>query len=296
MTPDSLRQFQPRHDFFIGLDSDGCVFDSMEIKHKECFAPVFIKHWKLQAASKYARTAWEFVNLYSVWRGANRFPALVKVLDFLTDWPEPMRRGIRIPDLKPLRDFIHSRLPQGNPALEKLVSETRDPVLELTLAWSKAVNKAVADIVEGVPPFPLVRECLDKLAPKADLAVISGTPGEALQREWEEHKIDPYAAIIAGQEMGTKKEHLAALAGGGHYVEGRKLMVGDAPGDFKAARANGFLFFPVNPGGEEASWQRLLNEGLDRFFAGTFAGAYEQALIAEFEKLLPETPPWKRAA
>ena len=25
-----LRDFQPKHDFFIGIDSDGCVFDSME--------------------------------------------------------------------------------------------------------------------------------------------------------------------------------------------------------------------------------------------------------------------------
>ena len=72
MTPEALKQFQPQHDFFIGLDSDGCVFDSMEIKHKECFTPVFIKHWKLQAASKYARAAWEFVNLYSVWREIGR--------------------------------------------------------------------------------------------------------------------------------------------------------------------------------------------------------------------------------
>jgi phosphoglycolate phosphatase-like HAD superfamily hydrolase len=293
MTPDALKQFQPKQEFFIGLDSDGCVFDSMEIKHKECFAPVFIKHWKLQAASKYARAAWEFVNLYSVWRGANRFPALAKVLDFLRDWPDPMRRGIQIPDLTPLRNFINSGLPQGNPSLEKVVAETKDPLLELTLTWSKAVNKAIADLVEGVPPFPGVRECLDQIAGKADLAVISGTPGEALQREWEEHKIDPYAAIIAGQEMGTKKEHLQVLSTG-RYAEGRKLMIGDAPGDLKAARANGFLFFPVNPGSEETSWQRLLEEGLDRFFVGTFAGGYEASLVAEFEKLLPETPPWKR--
>jgi len=293
MTPEALKQFQPRHEFFIGLDSDGCVFDSMEIKHKECFTPAFIKHWKLQAASKYARQAWEFVNLYSVWRGANRFPALVKVLELIQDWPEPMRRGIRIPDLRPLEEFIHSGMPQGNPSLEKLVHQTKDPVLELTLAWSKAVNQAIADLVEGVPPFPLVRECLDKLSPRGDLAVISGTPGEALQREWEEHRIDPYAAIIAGQEMGTKKEHLHVLAGG-RYGDNRKLMIGDAPGDFKAARANGFLFFPVNPGNEEESWQRLLEEGLDRFFAGTFAGAYEAARLAEFDKLLPEIPPWKR--
>ena len=71
-----LRDFQPKHDFFIGIDSDGCVFDSMEIKQKECFAPMFVKHHGLQALSKYARQVWEFVNLYSKTRGVNRFPAV----------------------------------------------------------------------------------------------------------------------------------------------------------------------------------------------------------------------------
>jgi hypothetical protein len=71
-------------------------------------------------------------------------------------------------------------------------------------------------------------------------------------------------------------------------------MIGDAPGDLKAARANSFLFFPINPGHEEECWERLLEEGLDRFFAGTFAGDYERKRIEDFEKLLPETPPWKR--
>ena len=67
-----LRKFKPTQEFFIGIDSDGCVFDSMEIKHKECFAPMFIKHFSLQAVSKYAREVWEFVNLYSKTRGCNR--------------------------------------------------------------------------------------------------------------------------------------------------------------------------------------------------------------------------------
>ena len=68
-----LRDFQPGSDFFIGIDSDGCVFDSMEIKHKECFVPMFVKHNGLQAVSKYARQVWEFVHLYSKTRGTNRF-------------------------------------------------------------------------------------------------------------------------------------------------------------------------------------------------------------------------------
>nr|HID12448.1 HAD family hydrolase [Anaerolineae bacterium] len=70
-----LAELKPKHDFFIGIDSDGCAFDTMEIKHKECFIPNTIKHWGLQPVSKYAREAAEFVNLYSRWRGINRWPA-----------------------------------------------------------------------------------------------------------------------------------------------------------------------------------------------------------------------------
>ena len=50
-----LRNFAPSHEFFVGIDSDGCVFDSMEIKHKECFIPATIKCWNLQAASSLVR-------------------------------------------------------------------------------------------------------------------------------------------------------------------------------------------------------------------------------------------------
>jgi hypothetical protein len=73
-------------------------------------------------------------------------------------------------------------------------------------------------------------------------------------------------------------------------------MVGDAPGDLNAAKARdvGALFFPINPGAEEESWQRFVGEGLDRFFARTYAGDYEQKLIEEFMRLLPSDPPWKK--
>jgi phosphoglycolate phosphatase-like HAD superfamily hydrolase len=289
---DSLLAFKPQHSFFVGIDSDGCVFDSMEIKHKECFIPNIIKYWKLQAISKYARAAAEFVNLYSKWRGTNRFPALTKTFELLRDWPEPMRRGVKIPEVPTLEAWIGSGQALGNPALEAEVEKTNDPVLKQTLEWSKAVNRTIADVVEGVPPFPYFRECAEKLFSKADIICVSATPGEALEREWREHDIARYAAVIAGQEMGSKKEHLK-LTAAGKYEKDSVLMVGDAPGDLAAARANGALFYPVNPGHEEESWQRFYSEGIDRFFSRTYAGAYEDSLIAEFQKLLPEKPPWK---
>ena len=127
--------------------------------------------------------------------------------------------------------------------------------------------------------------------PKADLIVVSQTPVEALTREWQEHCIDDYVRIIAGQEYGTKAEHLK-YAAKGKYPDEKILMIGDAPGDYSAAKSNGVLFYPVNPGHEDASWERFYNESLDMFFAGTYAGEYEERLIKEFDNYLPENPPW----
>ncbi|RUL88200.1 HAD family hydrolase [Tautonia sociabilis] len=290
----ALRSFAKTADFFVGIDSDGCVFDTMEVKHKECFIPNIIRYLGLAAISKYAREAAEFVNLYSKHRGINRFPALVETLDLLEHRPEVSRRGVAIPRLQGLRDWIGRETKLGNPVLKAEVERTGDPDLALCLEWSEAVNRTVGEIVHNVPPFPMVRESLEALRGKADVMVVSATPTEALTREWVEHKIDGHVGLIAGQELGSKKEHLA-LAAVGRYEPHRILMVGDAPGDRKAAEANGVLFYPINPGAEDQSWQRFHDEALPRFFEGSYAGEYMASRIAEFEALLPERPPWETA-
>src|SRR5512137_1101646 len=107
MTPiDQLLALKPEKDFFIGIDSDGCAFDTMEIKQKECFCPNFIRFFDLQPVSKYARETWEFVNLYSKSRGVNRFPALVEAMLLLAGRAEVVARHAKIMDLKPLQDWI----------------------------------------------------------------------------------------------------------------------------------------------------------------------------------------------
>ncbi|MCL4176576.1 MAG: HAD family hydrolase [Verrucomicrobia bacterium] len=286
----ALKDLQPTQEFFIGIDSDGCVFDTMEIKHKECFTPMFIKHFHLQAASKYAREVWDFVNLYSKTRGTNRFPALVRSLQLLAARPQVQARGVRIWETAPLEAWIKRESKLGNVALKQEVA-SGNHALELVLAWSIAVNQAIEDLVEGVPPFPLFRESLARMNQRADVIVVSQTPTEALVREWTEHGVDRQVRFIAGQELGTKTEHIR-FAAGGKYAPGRMLMIGDAPGDYKAAQGNGALFYPINPGDEEASWKRLHDEALNRFFAGRYAGDYEAGLIREFDAHLPEKPSW----
>ena len=292
-TAKPLADLKPQHPFFVGIDSDGCAFDTMEIKHKECFCPNIINWWGLQAVSKYAREAAEFVNLYSKWRGSNRWPALLKIFDLLRERPEVLARGVRITEAKALRAFVASGQPLSDAGLEAHMAAHPDPELVKARDWSRAVNASIADMVHDVPPFPFMRESLQALSPTADIVVVSATPTEALVREWEEHDIARYTCVIAGQDMGTKKQHLA-LGAKGKYAADHILMVGDALGDLEAAKANGALFFPINPGHEEKSWERFYREGLARFTAGTFAGAYEASLVAEFETYLPSTPPWAR--
>lgn len=289
---DPLRDFRKTRDFFIGIDSDGCAFDTMEVKHKECFIPNIIRYYELAAVSRYARETAEFVNLYSASRGVNRFPALILTMELLADRPEVRKRGARLPALEGLRSWVRRETKLANPALKKEADASGDPDLVLALAWSEAVNVAIGAIVRGVPPFPFVRESLIDAREQADLMVCSATPGEALLREWEENDLERYVGLIAGQELGSKKEHLA-LAATGRYPNDQILMIGDAPGDRQAAEANGVLFYPIDPGREDESWLRFKDEALPRFFAGTYAGSYMNEQISRFERLLPARPSWK---
>jgi len=287
-----LQELTPEKDFFIGIDSDGCVFDTMEVKQKEFFIPNAIKQFGMYAISKYVRETWEFVNLYSVTRGINRFPALIKVMDLLAERPEIIEMEYKLPDMDPLREWIRKETKLGNPAFKEYVKNNPHPALVPVLKWTLAVNEDIAAWLRNTPPFPYARKSIERLSREADAIVVSQTPYEALAREWEEHGIDCYVRTIAGQELGTKTEHIA-MAAKGKYPDNKILMIGDAPGDYKAARENGALFFPVVPGHENRSWKLFFEEALDKFLKGDYEGRYQAQLISEFEKSLPDKPVWK---
>jgi phosphoglycolate phosphatase-like HAD superfamily hydrolase len=285
-----LRNVKKNHDFFIGFDSDGCVFDSMALKHKECFCPAYIKHFKLQSVSTAAREVWDFVNLYSQTRGCNRFLAIRCAMDLLAQRKDVQARGFVPMELKEFDAWLARETKLGNPALMQAVEQTGNEELRLLLDWSLEVNARVQDMVFGVPPFPGVMEVLLQGHAQADMMVVSQTPLAAIEREWAENRMDGYVELIAAQEHGTKTEHIHFATDGKGYDSEKILMVGDAPGDRQAAFDNHALFYPIVPGREEHSWARLAAEGLQKFFAGTFCGDYQQMLVREFDKALPERP------
>lgn len=290
-TKKDLLNLRPRHDSIVCIDSDGCVFDTMELKQKVCFHPQIISHWNLEPIARYVRETAEFVNLYSKGRGRNRFLCLVDTFDLLRNRPEVVASGVQVPEFRRLRQWMASGKVLGNPALRKEVEKSGDPESADLLEWSLAVNERVAADAKDVPCFKWVRESLEKMQSHSDLIVVSQTPVEALAREWRENDLDGYVSLIGGQELGTKTEQIS-MATEGRYSPEQILMLGDAPGDRKAAKDNGALFYAINPAHEEKSWECFYSDAYDMFLAGEYRGEYEQRIIEEFEALLPENPPW----
>lgn len=293
----ALIDFQPTQDYLVAIDSDGCAFDAMGIKQSECFCPMMIGYFGLQPVADAARECKMFADLFSRTRGANRHKTIVRILtELLPAHPKVKQRGFQVPRFDHYAAWVNN--PQSmlsDAGLKKAISETSSPQarqeLEQVLKWSMRVNEMVAEIVRDVPPFLFVRESLQKAAEKADIIVCSATPTDALEREWTEHGLARYVKVVAGQEMGSKAEHLAIVSNG-KYRKDRVVMLGDALGDRDAAAKNGVLFYAINPGDENASWKRFYKEVFDLFIAGRYAGAAEQAVIASFEQCMPEHPSW----
>lgn len=278
--------------YLVCIDSDGCVFDTMEIKHKECFCPAYIESFGLQAVSKYARDAWDFANLYSCYRGIHRLLALLKALDVLAERDEVKDRQFTPPRLETLRQYVAEKRPLSNAGLKAYLDEHPDAQdIRTTLNWSEEVNTRVGRMVHGVPPFPHVRTCLERLSQYADIVIVSATQQLALEREWSEHSLLPLVSAVKGQESGSKKEIIASIRD--QYASDHVLMIGDAPGDLDAAHANGALFYPICPDQEAQSWADF-ESCMDAFLNGSYAGDMEAQRIAHFETLLPDEPAWIR--
>jgi phosphoglycolate phosphatase-like HAD superfamily hydrolase len=218
---------------------------------------------------------------------------MIKVFDLLAEREEIKETEYKLPDLSSLKEWVNTETKLGNASLRKYYEEHKDRSLETVLNWSETVNKEISEWLHDIPPFPHAKKSMERISQIADIIVISQTPLEALEREWLENDLKKFVSLIAAQEHGTKAEHIA-LAAKGKYPENKILLIGDAFGDMNAAKTNGVLFYPVMPGKEDNSWERLLNEGLEKFMNGTFAGSYEESLLIEFRKSRPITPPWKR--
>lgn len=274
----TLQNWAKNKDFLLCVDSDGCAMDTMDIKHKECFGPKMVECYGLTEYRETVLAVWNEINLYSLTRGINRFLALVATLKALEE------RGIcKIPEpYDALETWTKEAKELSNPALTEMAEKTGNPQFALALRWSKEVNEAISRLPEENGAYPGVRESLEKLSTLADVSVVSSANGGALETEWKRCGLDKYIGALLGQEAGSKAFCISELVRLGGYDRSRVVMVGDAPGDLKAAEKNGVFYYPILVGKEEFSWQRLCGEAIGKLIDGTFAGEYQEKLKKEF--------------
>lgn len=273
---DKITDFQKTKDFLVCVDSDGCAMDTMDVKHREAFGPEAVKAWNLESIKDHFLEVWNDINLYTKTRGINRFKGVVTTFEALEAEGTPM------PDISSFKKWTETTNELSNPSLERAIAESNDAGLKKALQWSHAVNRTIEEKLAGNDkPVEGAKEGLEAAKEVANVAIVSSANGAAVLDEWTRHELSVHVDVMLGQEAGTKAYCIEQLKKFG-FDETHVLMVGDAPGDLTAAEKNGVLYYPILVGKEKFSWDRFRHEALGKFIDGSFAGAYQQMLIDEF--------------
>lgn len=271
-----FREYQKHKDFLICVDSDGSAMDTMEIKHRDCFCPNLIAEWGLKPYKDQVLKLWKSVNLYSITRGINRYRALKIVMEYINKNITP------IEDIESLNKWLQITPELSNAALIRYLEDVDSPFLTKALRWSQAVSRDIGQIpVEDRRPYDGVAEALQAACEDSDIVVVSAANPDAMYEEWELHGLAYYVDMILNQNIGPKKFCVSELIKKG-YDPKHVLMIGDAMEDLDVARACGACFYPIIFHKEEKSWRHFEMEALERFYDGTYTGAYEEKLIEEF--------------
>lgn len=251
-------------EYLICIDSDGCAMDTMNIKHIECFGPWMVRTWGLETWQEEILERWNEINLYSMTRGINRFKALALVLAEIDE------RMARIEGVNEFAEWAQNAPELSNEALETEIKKSKSPVFKEALAWSEAVNEAIAALPnEKKQPFEGVTEGLKAAHEFADVAIVSSANEEAVREEWQRCGLMEYVDILLCQNAGSKASCIAELKKRG-YDEKHILMVGDAPGDKAAAEKNHVFYYPILARREAESWRELVDTGFEKLKNGTY--------------------------
>ena len=263
----NIENFTPQKSLLLGVDSDGCVIDSMTAKHKLCFGPLLVKEWHLDGHKEEILALWESFNLYSLTRGTNRFRSLALVLKEVNANYRP------IVGIGNLLHWSQSDTLSEESLIRKIEANREVDIFKKALAWSRAVNRATAELSHGLmQPFSGAVEALEYAGQYADIAVVSGAAPDALEEEWKNHSIYKYAKVMLSQKDGSKTACLEKLLKKGYE---RAIICGDAVGDMTAAQNCGIFFYPILAGREKESWESF-NACFDLFVSGQYEEAEKE--------------------
>lgn len=257
--------------FLVCVDSDGCAIDSMTIKHKEAFGPALLEIWKLEdAKGSEVLETWNQINLYRPSRGINRFQGLVAILEAFPEMESPQT-------LSRLKEWTETTPALAPHALQKEYERTGEMIFKKALDWSSIVNQKIDNLAMSLP-FEHVSETLNMIKNFADIAVVSSANPIAILDEWKKSGLYELTDFFFSQADGTKSQCIAKLVREG-YQPSHILMLGDAIGDYSAAKENNVWFYPILAGDEAESWRRFEQIYFERFVNQEFNAILQVQLI-----------------
>lgn len=275
----ALTDFVKKREFLVCMDSDGCVMDTVRIKHCTVFCPELIRVFSLDEYADMITSAWKEINITGITRGIPRFESVVQIFDRLKN------RGVDVPGSEDIAAWVRTASELSTASLQQEMLRTGSLALRKLQEWNNACNRRIQALEPTFEPFPGVETSLRQLHAVADVAVVSAANESAIESEWTRYGLSRHADVIFGQEVGSKANSIAVMLACG-YESRKVMMVGDALGDAQAAAANGVAFVPILPGREAESWRRLQEEALPKLLHGTFNPAYQNELLAALRSAL----------
>ena len=262
-------------DYLVCIDSDGCAMDSMEIKHRQCFGPEIVNVWQLEPWKEAVLNRWNQMNLYTMTRGINRFLGLEKMLS------EVNEKYCVIEGIEDYKAWCERTDIYSNDAIKDEIKKGAHPIFNKILMWSDQVNRCVESIGNEIRPFKGVRENLGIMHQCGDIAIVSSANPQAVEDEWTRFGLMEMVDYVMAQDAGTKFQCIKTLLSYG-YDRNHILMIGDAPGDLKAAKENQVIFYPILAGREEDSWKQLLDRDFHDFITGKIGDKQKTDLEKSF--------------
>ena len=275
--------FERKHDYLVCVDSDGCVMDTMNCKHFNCFGPCMVTEWGLEAWKEEILDRWNVINLFSMTRGINRFKGLAMALGEINEKYKP------ITGIAALQHWADTAPALSNDGVAKAAAEATDAdaklVFEKALNWSKAVNAAIVELDEALKvPYEGAKEGLAAAHEFADVAMVSSANRDAVEEEWGKFGLLDHTDIVLAQDVGSKAACIKEMLKFGYDLD-KVVMVGDAPGDCDAAEKNNVHYYPILVNHEKESWDEAIAVAFGKLQSGEYA-EYGAAKKLEFLKNL----------
>ena len=271
--------FERKHDYLVCVDSDGCVMDTMNCKHFNCFGPYMVTEWGLEEWKEPILERWNVINLFSMTRGINRFKGLAMALKEIDG------QYTKITGVDALVHWADTAPALSNDGVAKAAEAATDPdaklVLQKALSWSKAVNASIVELPEELKvPYDGAKEGLAAAHAFADVAMVSSANRDAVEEEWGKFGLLEHTDIVLAQDVGSKAACIKEMLKFGYDLD-KVVMIGDAPGDCVAAEKNGVYYYPILVNHEKESWDEAIAVAFAKLQAGDYA-AYGAEKKQEF--------------